>query len=116
MLLNVLLVVVIDLGNIFFGYVFFMRIDVNKDLLKSYIFCWQVLNGSLILFKILLIILLNNGVQFVVFGFEVEFIYVELLEDGKGEDYFYFFYFKMMFYGYVKIKVYIILQLIYNVI
>lgn len=104
--MNDLFVVVIDFGNIFFGYVFVLRNDVENDLLKIYIFLWIVLSGFLILFKILMIILLNIDVQVVVFGFDVELKYIELLKNGEDENYFYFCYFKMMLYKYVKVKVY----------
>lgn len=106
---NALLVAAIDLGNTFSGYAFSTRTDVDKDPLKSHIPRWQASNGSLISSKIPSTGLLNNGAQFVAFGFEAESIYAELLEDGKGEDYFYFPHFKMMLYGHVKTKVYIIL-------
>lgn len=89
-LLDVFMFVVIDFGIIFFGYVFVMRDELEKDLLKIFVFYWYVLDGSLILYKILIIVLLDKDEKLVDFGFDVEIIYVELLENGEYEDYFYF--------------------------
>lgn len=41
---------------------------------------------------------MDKDEKLVDFGFDVEIIYVELLENGEYEDYFYFCWFKMMFY------------------
>lgn len=77
-----------DIGIIYFGYVFVMRDDFKKDLLKIDVFYW--FDVGFILFKILMIVLIDKNEKFVVFGFEVEMKYVELLENGEGKDYFYF--------------------------
>lgn len=41
---NVLLVVGIDFGIIFFGYVFVMRVDFENDFLSIYVFSWFFLS------------------------------------------------------------------------
>lgn len=100
-----LLVAAIDLGSTFSVYAFAWRDDIKNYPLKSHIHYWQASNGSLISSKIPSTVLLDNGAQFVAFGFEAESKYAELLEDGEGEDYFYFPHFRMMLYGHVKTKV-----------
>lgn len=68
-LIDYLLVVVMDFGIIYFGYVFVMRDDFKKDLLIIDVFYWC--DVGFILFKILMIVLIDKNEKFVVFGFEV---------------------------------------------
>lgn len=59
-LMNILYVVVMDFGIFFFGYVFVIRVELEMDLLKIYVFVWYILDIFLVIFKILMIILLGN--------------------------------------------------------
>lgn len=102
---NALLVAAIDFGNTFSGYAFATRKDVEKDLFKSRVPYWHASNGGFISCKTPSTVLLNRNAQFVDFGFEAEYKYAELLEDGEGEDYFYFHHFKMILNGFAKTKV-----------
>lgn len=57
---DIFFVVVIDFGIFFFGYVFVIWVDKEKDLLIIYVFNWYVLDVGLIIFKILMIVLLDK--------------------------------------------------------
>lgn len=87
-----LIVVVIDFGIIFFGYVFFFWDNWVKVLINN----WQ--GGFLFFYKVFIVFLLNSKVEFVVFGFDVEDKYVIMIEGGVYRDYYFFLRFKMILY------------------
>lgn len=83
------LVCVIDFGIIFFGIVYLLKCEYWDDLMRIIVLDWNVLLFVQIFYKILIIILLDNKRKFVVFGYEVEFKYVEFVEDEEYDEYFY---------------------------
>lgn len=95
---NVFLVAAIDFGTTFSGYAFATRVDP----LRIYVPSWSSPSHGLISFKTPTTVLMNNGEEFVAFGFEAETKYAELLTEGKGDDYFYFHRFKMLMYSHAK--------------
>lgn len=74
-----LLVCVMYFGNIFFGIVYLLKCEYCDDLMRIIVLDW----------KILIIIFLDSERKFVVFGYEVEFKYVEFVEDEEYVEYFY---------------------------
>lgn len=61
---------------------------------------WVVDGGNgLMLWKILIILFFNINDLFNFFGYEVEDVYQELIENDEYYDYYYFCCFKMMLYG-----------------
>lgn len=99
---NVFLVAAIDFGTTFSGYAFATRVDP----LRIYVPSWSSPSHGLISFKTPTTVLMNNGEEFVAFGFDAETKYAELLTEGKGDDYFYFHRFKMLMYSHAKVQVY----------
>lgn len=69
-----MVVVVIDFGIIFLGYVFLWK----YEWVKVYINDWYV--GNFMLSKVLIILFLKEDKLFFVFGYEVENIYRENVE------------------------------------
>lgn len=67
----------INIGLIYLGYVY---VEV-KDVLEVIILEWNMLLNWFVFFKVLILFLLNNFEEFVVFGYEVDLKYVELVED-----------------------------------
>lgn len=53
----------------------------------------------------MIIIFLDNNRKFVVFGYEVEFKYVEFVEDEEYVEYFYCWWFKMLLYNILRKEV-----------
>lgn len=84
-----LLVCVMYFGNIFFGIVYLLKCEYCDDLMRIIVLDWNVLLFVQIFYKILIIIFLDSKRKFVVFGYEVEFKYVEFVEDEEYDDYFY---------------------------
>lgn len=99
---NAYVVAAIDLGNTFSGYAYATRYDIENN--KVYYPSWC--NSYLVSRKTHSTVLMNMDAKVVAFGFDAESKYADLLEDGKGENYFYFPHFKMMLYDHAKTKVY----------
>lgn len=102
---DIFFVAAIDFGTSFSGYAFAIRVDKEKDSSTIYVPNWYASDAGLITFKIPTTVLLDKDEQFVDFGFEAEFTYAELLENGKHNEYFYFRHFQLMFNNLAKSKV-----------
>lgn len=98
---KIFIVVVIDFGMIFSGYVYFLISDYKKDFLKIYFLIWK--NDGNGIQKILIFILFDDKGEFYSFGYEVEKKYLDLVvvdeldedEDNElDEDYWNWFYFR----------------------
>lgn len=98
---KIFIVVVIDFGMIFSGYVYFLISDYKKDFLKIYFLIWE--NDGNGIQKILIFILFDDKGEFYSFGYEVEKKYLDLVvvdeldedEDNElDEDYWNWFYFR----------------------
>lgn len=85
-----ILVVVIDFGIIFFGYVFFFCYEFDKDFEKISIINWVVGGQVLVFLKIFFVVLLKLDRIFYLFGFEVENKYGDLVGDGEYVGWLYF--------------------------
>lgn len=81
---NMLFVCVIELGLMYFGYVYFIRVDL-KDI---FCFYWNLLIVGMI-YLIFIVIFLDEKYNFLVFGYEVEEKYLELDVEEKKSCYFF---------------------------
>lgn len=73
------MVVVIDFGMVYLGYVFLFWGDFKNDLFKIIVYKWS---RDLLIFKILICVLFDGIKKFIVFGYDVEKIFGELLVNG----------------------------------
>lgn len=81
---NMLFVCVIELGLMYFGYVYFIRVDL-KDI---FCFYWNLLIVGMI-YLIFIVIFLDEKQNFLGFGYEVEEKYLELDVEEKKSCYFF---------------------------
>lgn len=79
-----IMVVVIDFGIIFFGFVFFLKSDWGKVLINIWF------GGFLILYKVLICLFLKKDYKEYFFGYEVEDKYLDLILDDNYSDYYFF--------------------------
>lgn len=106
-------VVVIDFGIIYLGYVYLMIDDYKKDKFNIFLVMWKFV--IMIFFKIFMFVLLDFDKVLVVFGYDVEFEYIFLVEKNEYEDFYYFRWFKMEFFNEIRDFVSIVfLCIIYN--
>lgn len=93
-----LLVVVIDFGIIYFGYVFFFYDEFKRDLIKSFLKNWVDFISLMMYCKILICVLFNKEKELDKFGFEVEVKYLDLMFENDYDDWYFFGRFKMVLY------------------
>lgn len=95
-----MLVVVLDFGIIYFGYVFFFKIDYIDDFFKIIVnMMWMIGSKSLFFQKILICFLLCFDKMFYLFGFEVEEYYLSFVDMDEYYLWYYFCRFKMFLYN-----------------
>lgn len=79
-----LMVVVIDIGIIYFGYVFFMKNDWGKVYISKWV------GGSFVFLKVLICLFLKDDFIELYFGYEVEDRYVDFILDESYYNYYFF--------------------------
>lgn len=84
------MIVVIDFGMIYLGYCFLFCYDFENDFFKVLVNIWMVGMVGFVFFKIFIIVLLDSNQELVVFGYEVEDCYVELVDEEEYVEYYYF--------------------------
>ena len=91
-----LLVAAIDFGTTYSGYAFSTKADFQKDPLQIRANqSWASGGKYLLSLKTPTCLLLDNGGNFVSFGFDAENKYADLVMDEKQDEYYFFHRFKM---------------------